>query len=59
MDLKTLKEKTAKAHLNNLDKLKTLYHYARSKGFTAIEARLLSHSSKATIDKITMEKLTS
>jgi len=37
-------------------KLRELYHYAKSKGFSAPEAQVLSFENKGTIDKFAAER---
>jgi len=55
-ELAELQEKVKQQHEKVLSKLRELYHYAREKGFTSSEARILSRTNKLTIDRIAEQR---
>ena len=60
MDLNTLKKRANQAELVDNERQKKrkrqLYRYARQKGFTATEARILSGYTKEKIDQLAQER---
>jgi len=51
-ELERFNEKVERENVKFLSKLRDSYQYAREKGFTSTEARLLSHTSRAKIDRL-------
>ena len=51
-ELTSFNEQVKKEEDRVLSKLRELYQYARSKGFNSVEARLLSRTTRAKIDRI-------
>lgn len=56
MDYDELKQKVEQRNSAISSKFKNNYHYARSKGFSAIEANYLKHKSPEEIDAIATDR---
>ena len=53
-ELEELREQARKDRAVELSKRKELYRYARGKGFTSIEARILSATNKEKINRLSL-----
>jgi hypothetical protein len=56
MDYKELKEKAESVRDAQNSRAKENYHYARSLGFTSVEAMLIQYKSKEEIDRLAAER---
>jgi len=56
MDYKELKEKAESVRDAQNSKAKENYRYARSLGFTSVEAMLIQYKSKEEIDRLAAER---